>query len=143
MKIQLYASMLIVSASVFSCASKVMILQSPVVSMKVSDAGTNAALVGGRPVNEKWCSSDKPAQVNDDGSSHYGMIDQVIWKAHKATNANLFKDAKFYQQASGTSICMLMTAEAVDGGGGGSQQAAPASEGASPKAPSGKKPKKG
>lgn len=94
------------------CAPKVLILQSPVVSMKVSDAGNAKDLKDGNKVNETWCADQNPIVPNDDGSKHYGLIDQVIWKAHKKSKADLFKDAKFYQQGN----CVSMQAIAAVGG---------------------------
>jgi hypothetical protein len=91
-----------------------MILQAPVMSMKGTDTGGATVLQGGKTVNEKWCYDEPPVQPNDDGSKHYGMIDQVTWKAHKSTNATFFKDAKYYTQGG----CVLMTAEAATPKGG-------------------------
>lgn len=112
MKTYFYAS--VASAMILgSCAPKVMILQSPVISMTAADSGSAKELAAGKHIDEKWCARDKPAHENDDGSKHYGMIDQVVWKAHHESKAALFKDAKFYQQGE----CVFMSAEAVEGGG--------------------------
>lgn len=104
---------LILSLSMFgsftACVSKVMILQMPMVSMKESNSGTQSTWQEGTQVEEQWCSDEKPVKENSDGSKHYGMIDQVIWKAHERSHANFFKDAKFYQQGT----CVSMNAEAV------------------------------
>lgn len=88
-------------------APKVLILQSPVVSMKKSNSEAQKELADGATVNEKWCMSDDPVVRNDDGSNLYGMIDQVILKAHKKSRYDFFKEAKFYQQGS----CVSMNAK--------------------------------
>lgn len=103
---------LFICAFTFShCVSKVMILQSPVVSMKKSNSQEIKSFREGPLVEEKWCANDEPAKPNDDGSKFYGMIDQVIWKAHKSTNADFFTDSRFYQQGS----CVSMAAHAAGG----------------------------
>lgn len=99
-----------------ACAPKVLILQSPVVSMTKNNAGSAKELGEGKPVEEKWCSGDKPIKENDDGSDHYGMIDQVVLKAHKSTKADFFTNNRFYQQGT----CVMMSANVGKGGGGDS-----------------------
>src|SRR5687768_5425797 len=100
-------SILAISAlGLVGCAPKVLILQAPVVSMTKTSAGTAKSLSEGKNVEEKWCNSDDPIQANDDGSKHYGLIDQVVWKAHKSTNASFFLNNRFYQQAD----CVYMSA---------------------------------
>lgn len=121
-----------------SCAPKVMILQSPVVSMMEANAGSTKDFGSGQPVDSKWCADEEPVTANDDGSKHYGMIDQAIWKAHKSTNAKFFKDAKFYQQGT----CVTMTAEAVNAGAGNGAESAPQQQGAESQAPVKKAPAK-
>lgn len=96
-----------------SCASKVLIMQSPVVSMKRSSTEPGTSLKEGDKVDVRWCVDDKPIEKNDDGSEHYGMIDQAIWKAHKQTKADFFLDNRFYQ----TGNCVQMQAVAAKGGG--------------------------
>jgi len=97
------------------CAPKVMILESPVVSMTKSNSGTTTALHQGKNVEEKWCGTEDPIHPNDDGSKVYGLIDQVIWKAHKATKADFFVNNRFYQQGS----CVYMSANVGQVGGSG------------------------
>lgn len=104
----LYA--LTIAAGFSGCAPKVMILQSPIVSMKENNSGSSRNWGEGRPIEEKWCADEEPIKANNDSSKHYGMIDQVIWKAHEKSHANFFKDAKFYQQGT----CVSITAEAVN-----------------------------
>jgi hypothetical protein len=117
-----------------SCAPKVLILQTPVVSMTKNSTEPGAALKEGEEVNTKWCSGDEPVVENDDGSKQYGMIDQAIHKAHKEHKADFFMNNRFYQQQT----CVIMQANVAKVGGGGGAaksdaEAAPASE---------KKPKK-
>lgn len=100
--------MALTGISLTACAPKVMILQSPVVSMTKDSNGANAALPDGAPVSERWCQGDKPIVENDDGSNDYGMIDQVVLKAQKKTGADFFKDARFYEQGN----CVMMNAKA-------------------------------
>lgn len=109
--------------SLAGCASKVLILQSPIVSMKKADAGAQKELAPAAAVNEKWCATDKPVVPNDDGSKHYGMIDQVIWKAHKKSRYDFFVNAKFYQQGDCVSMnAMGAGAQAAAGNGGSSKK---------------------
>lgn len=102
------------------CAPKVLILQSPIVSMKKSNSEAQKDLTEGAAVTEKWCASDTPVVPNDDGSMDYGMIDQVVLKAHKRTHYDFFKDAKFYQQGP----CMSMNAKGAGTQGSGGEPAA-------------------
>lgn len=97
---------MIVGLGFAGCAPKVLVLQSPVISMKQNNAGSNKNIGEGKVVEEKWCSNEDPVHANDDGSKHYGMIDQVVWRAHKSTNADFFVNTRFYQQGT----CMSMTA---------------------------------
>ena len=89
------------------CATpKVLILQAPVASMQRTSSNNVKNLREGRPVEERWCNSDAPIRKNNDGSDHYGMIDQVLWKAHDRTRASFFVNCRFYQQNS----CVYMSA---------------------------------
>lgn len=96
------------------CAPKVLILQTPVISMTKSNSGDVSSFNEGKSVNESWCSDDDPIRVNDDGSKHYGMIDQVVLKAHKRTKADFFVNNRFYQQGT----CVLMSANVGQAGSG-------------------------
>lgn len=118
------------------CAPKVMILQIPVVSMTKTSSEGVKGFKEGKPVEAKWCNSEDPIKANDDGSKVYGLIDQVIYKAHKETKADFFVNNRFYQQHD----CAYMSANIAVAGEGG----APAGdEGAAPApAPKGAKKKK-
>lgn len=104
------------------CAAKVMILQSPVVSMKKNNAPKGASLAEGKAVNVEWCQGDDPIVENDDGSNVYGMIDQAIYKAHQEAKADFFMNTRFYQQSD----CILMQANVakLSGSGGGDAEEA-------------------
>jgi hypothetical protein len=114
----------ILSVAMTSCAPKVLILQSPVASMTKNNAGNVADLKEGKAVEEKWCSNEDPVKPNDDGSKHYGMIDQVLYRAHKNTKADFFVNNRFYQQGT----CVYMSATVGSSGGAGDD--APAVEAA-------------
>lgn len=97
----------IVVAGFVSCTpAKVLVMQSPIVSMTKLNSGAVKTLKEGSAVEEKWCNSEKPVHKNSDGSQHYGMIDQVIWRAHQKTKADFFMNSRFYQQGD----CMWMNA---------------------------------
>lgn len=102
---KIFTAMILV-ASFTGCVSKVMVLQTPVISMTKSNAGSAKTLTDGKPIEEKWCSSEEPVHPNSDGSKHYGMIDQVVWRAHNTTKSDYFTDNRFYQQGE----CMWMSA---------------------------------
>lgn len=123
---------------VLGCAPKVLILQDPVVSMTKRDTGGVKSLKEGKSVEEKWCSDDDPIHKNDDGSKHYGMIDQVVWKAHKATSADFFINNRFYQQGG----CVYMSANVGELAGGGSGPSSGGAEESVKPAPAKKAPKK-
>ena len=98
----------VVAAGFASCTpAKFLILQSPVVSMTKLNSGAKKTFAEGAAIEEKWCNSEKPVHKNSDGTEHYGMIDQVIWRAHEKTKADFFMNAKFYQQGID---CMWMNA---------------------------------
>jgi hypothetical protein len=111
---------LLLAIGLTGCLQKVLILQSPIVSMKKSNSEAQKELAEGSVVNEKWCASDTPIVPNDDGSMNYGMIDQVILKAHQKTRYDFFKDAKFYQQGT----CVSMNAKGAGPQGAGGEPAA-------------------
>jgi len=100
----------------FGCAPKVLILQAPVISMTKNNSGDVSGFNEGKSVNESWCSGDDPVKENDDGSKHYGMIDQVVLKAHKRAKADFFVNNRFYQQGT----CVLMSANVGVAGSGDS-----------------------
>lgn len=102
-------SALFIATSFAACAPKVLVLQSPIISMTKPNSGTAKSLTDGKPIEEKWCNSEDPVHANGDGSKHYGMIDQVVWRAHKNTKADFFTDSRFYQQGD----CMWMNANAA------------------------------
>jgi hypothetical protein len=102
-------SIALVALSFTACASKVLILQSPVVSMNKNHSEPGTKLKEGEKVDVRWCVDDKPVKENDDGSQHYGMIDQAILKAHQKTKADFFLDNRFYQ----TGQCVQMLAVAA------------------------------
>lgn len=77
--------------------------------MKQNNAASAQGFTEGKAVEEKWCASEDPVRPNDDGSKHYGMIDQVVWRAHGNTNADFFVNSRFYQQGE----CMWMSANAA------------------------------
>jgi hypothetical protein len=72
-----------------------------------SNSEAQKQLAVGATVNEKWCASDTPIVPNDDGSKVYGLIDQVILKAHQKSRYDFFQDVKFYQQDQ----CVSMNAK--------------------------------
>jgi hypothetical protein len=92
--------------------------------MKRSHAEAGTSLKEGEKVDVRWCVDDKPIEENDDGSEHYGMIDQAILKAHKQTKADFFLDNRFYQ----TGNCVQMQAVAAKGGGSSGSKAEPEDE---------------
>jgi hypothetical protein len=91
------------------------------ISMVKSNSEAEKDLADGANVSEKWCMSDEPVVQNDDGSNVYGMIDQVVLKAHKKSRYDFFKEAKFYEQGT----CVSMNAK---GAGPQSAGAAPATQ---------------
>lgn len=111
-KLRIVRSLTLYASLLNSCAPKVMILQSPIISMEYTNSGSIRSFKDGKPTESKWCYGDEPVKEADDGSKHYGMIDQVVWKAHKKSAAKFFKDAKFYEQGG----CVSMIAEAVKEG---------------------------
>ena len=102
-------SLFVVALNFTACASKVLILQSPVVSMNKNHTEAGVKLKEGEKVDVRWCVDEKPIKDNDDGSKHYGMIDQAILKAHRETKADFFLDNRFYQ----TGQCVQMQAVAA------------------------------
>ena len=102
-----------VMISIAGCAPKVLILQTPVVSMTKANTGSDKELKQGKAVEARWCAGDTPIKENTDGSLLYGMIDQVIWSAHKSTKASFFVNNRFYQQGA----CVLMSANVGSGTG--------------------------
>jgi hypothetical protein len=111
---------LLLAIGLTGCSPKFLILQSPIVSMKKANSEVQKDLAEGGVVNEKWCASDTPIVPNDDGSLEYGLIDQVILKAHQKSNYDFFKDAKFYQQGT----CVSMNAKGAGPRGAGAEPAA-------------------
>lgn len=94
------------------CAPKVLIMQTPIVSMtKLSSEGVKV-FTEGPAVETKWCADENPVQPNNDGTKHYGMIDQAIYRAHKNTNADFFMNNRFYQQGA----CVFMSANIAKAG---------------------------
>lgn len=90
-----------------SCTpAKFLVMQSPVISMTKLNAGAVKDLKEGSAIEEKWCNSENPVRKNNDGSKHYGMIDQVVWRAHQKSKADFFLNNRFYQQGD----CMWMNA---------------------------------
>lgn len=103
------------------CAAKVLILQSPVVSMKKLHTPKGESLKEGKEINVQWCTNEAPIVENDDGSKSYGMIDQTILKAHKETKADFFVNNRFYAKGS----CIIMQANAANEGSGGGSVSEP------------------
>ena len=83
-----------------SCASKVLILRTPVISMKKRNSGSKKSLKEGKQVVSRWCSGDTPVVKNTDGSKHYGLIDQAVHRAHKEHKASFFMNNRFYQEGT-------------------------------------------
>ncbi len=129
-----------ISALINSCAGKVLVMQAPIISMKQNNTGTVKSFSEGKPIEEKWCNSEDPVRNNNDGSKHYGMIDQVVWRAHENTHADFFVNNRFYQQGD----CMWMNANIAESDGVHTPAASPMSERNKPaphKAPAKKKSK--
>lgn len=105
-KIQILIGFFLAAGFVGCAPSKILVMQSPIVSMTKLNSGNAKALKEGAAIEEKWCNSEKPIRKNSDGSLHYGMIDQVIWRAHQKTKADFFMNSRFYQQGE----CMWMNA---------------------------------
>ena len=117
--------------SLGACAPKVLILQSPVISMTKNNTRSAKGLAEGKAISAKWCTSEGPVKENDDGSKHYGMIDQVVYRAHKKTKADFFVNNQFYQQDGFGGSCVSMKANVgTEASGEAGTSAAPA---ASPK----------
>jgi hypothetical protein len=94
---------------------KEFIMDAEVVSMTKKDVPSGMALKSKGSVNEKWCAGDKPAH-NEHGVDELAYMDQVIYKAQKARNADYITDARFYWIGSD---CMSITGQAAVVGGGG------------------------
>jgi hypothetical protein len=117
------ASILILGAC--KTTRKEFIMDAEVVSMTKKDVPNGKSLKSKGSVNEKWCAGDKPVH-NEHDVDELAYMDQVIYKAQKARNADYITDARFYW--IGTE-CMSITGQAAVASSGGSV----ASDDASPK----------
>lgn len=87
--------------SLIGCATKVLLLQSPIVSMSRSDAGEVKKLkIDDEAISEEWCTDDDPVFSSKD--KVYGMADQVIYKAQDGgKKADFITDATIYVSSDG------------------------------------------
>ncbi len=88
------------------CASRYAILTVPAASMTHSsfEAGHTATEIG--PVTAKFCQGDTPLSSQD---HNVGLIDEVILKAEKQSEASYLKDVTILRDSS----CVVVEATAM------------------------------
>ena len=102
---------LIGAAGVLSgCYNKHLVLQSDVVSMTQTDAGSVKSLRVGPEVEEKWCMGDELALPSQ--GDQVGLADQVIYKAQDGgKRADFITDVRIYRDTDGCALLSGKTAK--------------------------------
>jgi len=75
------------------CATKQQFLQTSAISMTKTHLSGKVKQMD--TVEEKFCRGDA-SQLNSENDIVVGLVDEVVYKAQKANDADLIKDATFY-----------------------------------------------
>jgi hypothetical protein len=92
------------------CASKALLLESPVISMVKKDTSRSEKLLAGKSIEVKWCKNDPPVEFQNARSDAEAMVDQLILKAHKETESPFFVQAKVFREMD----CLILNAKTAE-----------------------------